>query len=188
MKAFGYVVLVVGVIWLLVAFNLDTSVTTGYGTRVNNIGLMASKQNHIVIGAFITLCGLLMVIFGKRTQPQAVDTTKCPFCAELINPEAIKCKHCGSDVSEHMASLQSASFSLRDVDHTTLLVRSDNSVSLDDGVVKTLAEKMKRQSKSVYPSHIFAEYQGDVTYVKYLLPSALQDDFVKRLKYWISRG
>ncbi|MCK6678245.1 zinc ribbon domain-containing protein [Enterobacter asburiae] len=24
---------------------------------------------------------------------------KCPFCAELVKREAIKCKHCGSDIS-----------------------------------------------------------------------------------------
>ncbi|UAN60343.1 zinc ribbon domain-containing protein [Serratia sp. JSRIV004] len=113
---------------------------------------------------------------------------RCPLCAELIRSEAVKCKHCGSDISDQMANLHNPSFSLRDIDYTTLLVRSDNSVSLDDGVVKTLAEVMKKQSKSVYPSHIFAEYQGDVTYVKYLLPSTLQEDFVKRLKYWLGRG
>jgi hypothetical protein len=26
------------------------------------------------------------------------DFRKCPFCAEAIRKEAIKCKHCGSDV------------------------------------------------------------------------------------------
>lgn len=28
------------------------------------------------------------------------DLTKCPFCAEWVKTEAIKCKHCGSDLSK----------------------------------------------------------------------------------------
>lgn len=35
--------------------------------------------------------------FGARVE--VATSRKCPFCAEEILPQAIKCKHCGSDVS-----------------------------------------------------------------------------------------
>lgn len=72
MKVLGWFALIIGVIWIITAMNMDVSVVTDYGERVNNIGLIASRQNHIIIGLFITLCGLLMVIFGKKQRRQDV--------------------------------------------------------------------------------------------------------------------
>ncbi|MBQ0323865.1 zinc ribbon domain-containing protein, partial [Providencia rettgeri] len=97
---------------------MDVTVASEYGRRVNNIGLMSARQNFILISCFAILCGLLIVLFwGKRNiKVQSMDISnnqelniKCPYCAELIKPEAIKCKHCGSDISEKNISANTGS-------------------------------------------------------------------------------
>ncbi|MBS9442503.1 hypothetical protein [Photorhabdus heterorhabditis] len=94
MKRFGYWLLVIGLIWLLVAFNMETSVPSDYGSgRVSNIGMIASQHNHIFFGAFVTFCGLMMLLFGRSS-----GDVRCSYCAEFINKDASKCKHCGSHV------------------------------------------------------------------------------------------
>lgn len=105
MRGFGVLVLVVGVLALIGAMSMDVSVSTGIG-RVNNLGLMADRQNFTIVGALVVLAGLLMIIFGGRrpTSDQVAaslsdrDIRPCPFCAEPIKSAAIKCKHCGEEV------------------------------------------------------------------------------------------
>lgn len=100
MRKFGYFVLVVGMLCIVGALAMDVSVSTGAG-RVNNIGLMAERQNFILIGGLMLLVGVIMTVAGKR-QVEVLgsfnDGRACPICAETIRCAALKCKHCGSDV------------------------------------------------------------------------------------------
>lgn len=176
MKGLGWVVLIVGVIWTLVAINMDVSVATGYGTRVNNIGLMASKQNHIILGAFIILCGLLMAIFGSRNTPVESSQVKCPFCAELISNEAVKCKHCGSDV-------------IRKKTVKSVLWIPSSYYSVEDGearlkreAVADLVTDIKNKNPHESPVKLISKYQQGVISLKRSLPPGIQDAFMKSFK------
>lgn len=39
-----------------------------------------------------------MLESGQRKRTSADDLRKCPFCAEDIKQEALKCKHCGEPI------------------------------------------------------------------------------------------
>ncbi|WP_178129078.1 hypothetical protein [Pseudomonas sp. ANT_J12] len=102
MKGLGKVVLFIGVCWAIYALNMDVSVSTDSGGRVNNLGLMADRQVHTIAGGMIALAGLLMILIGGRASPAKPQvesgTRPCPLCAETIKNAAVKCKHCGADV------------------------------------------------------------------------------------------
>ncbi|NNA20421.1 hypothetical protein HBN70_06535 [Pseudomonas lundensis] len=103
MKGFGTFALIVGICWVIFALSMDVSVSTGMG-RVNNLGLMADRQVHAIVGGMIALAGLVMMLLGGkgsasgRAETTEHDTRPCPLCAETIKNAAIKCKHCGVDI------------------------------------------------------------------------------------------
>jgi len=112
MKQLGALLIIIGIIWGLVAFNMDTTVQTESmsiggmyipSRSVNNIGKMDERRNHLIAAGLVLLIGVILVSSNQSKQQDRPTTTiseerKCPFCAELVKREAIICKHCQRDL------------------------------------------------------------------------------------------
>lgn len=66
MRTLGFFLVAIGFVMLLVSCNLDVSVATDYGTRVNNIGLMHQQTMLVTISLGLMLIGMIMWIAGRR--------------------------------------------------------------------------------------------------------------------------
>jgi hypothetical protein len=111
MKKLGIVLLAIGTLLAVIAYNTDTTVSTGIvsGPRIYNMGLMDDRRNNLLIAALLVVVGTIFFAVdnikkpSKPAQPlgdsmQKVDTRKCPFCAEFVKIEATICRFCQKDL------------------------------------------------------------------------------------------
>lgn len=102
MRYIGILMFVIGIILLGRAFTMDTSVATNYLSgneygvpqRVNNIGLMADKQNYMIFGAFLTFLGVFTILKSKKKIEKVESGKICPKCAEKVKKNALICRFC----------------------------------------------------------------------------------------------
>ncbi len=58
-------------------------------------------------GFLLFIVAFIHSLFLKPSNRKVEETqmkeglVKCPFCAEMIKPEAVKCKHCGSEIAHN---------------------------------------------------------------------------------------
>lgn len=75
-SAIGGLALMVGIIALFIAFNMDISVAVDYANgnsyglpeRVTNLSLIQEKQNYMVFGGIISLVGFFMIYTEKPSE------------------------------------------------------------------------------------------------------------------------
>lgn len=108
MRNFGLFVVGACLVWLLVAYSMPTAVrknseTIGSGAltvrlpavEVHNIGLIERRRAHLSLASLGLILGTVLIGFGAVSGKRA-DGVECSECAEIIKPEAKKCRFCGA--------------------------------------------------------------------------------------------
>ena len=114
MKILGLLILLVGIVWAGIAFNLNTTVEGGGQTfgsgeysfqtpkvTVNNLGLMEARRNQLMFSGLAVLIGALFVGFGSLTSNSSIASPEaflCPKCSSKNVLGDQTCRYCRAEL------------------------------------------------------------------------------------------
>jgi len=86
--------LIILMFFALMAFGIWVAVWIGKKAQEKGY----SRVGFTIFGLFFTIVALIVVLVIRPTQDSlSAGLVKCIYCAEVIQPEAKVCKHCGRD-------------------------------------------------------------------------------------------
>ncbi len=78
-----------GVIMIVIALNMDTTVSNGYSDRVYNIGLVSQQQNYLILGGLAFIGGIVLFATAKLKQtPEEELNEKAETAAKIVQVTA----------------------------------------------------------------------------------------------------
>ena len=119
---------------------LDTTVVVMSKTyqmptgRVHNLGLIERRRTHLMFAGGTVLVGTILMGFGSLRRDASDDgeddLRACPHCAELVQSEAVYCRHCKRDIP----ALETESVDVGDGEDDADVVEPDLEPDSDAGV------------------------------------------------------
>lgn len=113
MRTTGVLGLLLSILVIFGSLSMDTSVPTGRGTRVVNIGLMRDQSNYMNMGFVLFIGSIILIAAAGRKEkvtkthtppknPLTVKSKKapphtgyvCPHCGNNTDPHADECSMC----------------------------------------------------------------------------------------------
>lgn len=138
-----------------------------------------------VYGALLFIVALIHSLIIKKDaralerSQLAEGLVKCPYCAEMIKPEAIKCKHCGSDVKEAMEAARFANFRPSDMPFDSFFIRRKDSFDINEESISTLVSRLKQANPDLHTMNIKEKYFAQIEDLVNQLPSGIRNEFMR---------